>query len=766
MNQFIYKTALIKKFFIGMILAVLLLLGLGVWSINQDAIRNFRWYYLKPYFHIISEKYSSPEIFASSAILTSTTSQDKSGAEFVAPVAQSVPVITYHGILDTSDGLNESLDNFMDQMYVLKRAGWQTVTIAEFVDFMKGKRTLPDRSFVLAFDDGRRDSYYPADPILRDLGYTAVMYVITSRSLVDDRKVAFHLSQSELNMLDRSGRWELQSHGKNDHDLYQIEPDGKLEHFMSNKLWLPEFDRHETDYEYEHRILEDLIVSRDELVSAFGKPVKTYAFPFGDYGQEQNNFSGAKDIIISSIKKVYDVGLYSVWPSQGGSFNYPTLDLPLTKRIDVLPEWNGKDLLKKLEAGKAKVLPFIQSSDFGQEWLPSWGSVQLGNTLKLSIHDGADGAAVFLDGSYLFQDYYFFTKTKILSDGRMSLVVLRLDNNNYISCSFSKNKATIEKWSDGNQETIAQNLERFELPVSSVWIGASAADSVVKCFAGNKLVASARVDAGFTTGGIGVKLWQPASEQRTVEVDEVRVGRNKQLGEFIQTLPNYSVTQTIPSPLLVEKIVPNKITSSVQKVEVEKENFTPVVIPLVDPSGNFINYQMTHFTQAAPWVSRYGNLGIFDGKLETGSVVDKGASLITLSGSEQWTNYEFNIVADWHVGKSLGLVARYHDIKNYAACSYSLYGTYVRAYYVLNGVEVELGSSPRLPTPYFMPWQDRSSAIRVVGNKLTCLMNGEEILNYSLPALLSTGGIGIKTWDPAISTKFRIKTVLVEPKAN
>ena len=214
------------------------------------------------------------------------------------------------------------------------------------------------------------------------------------------------------------------------------------------------------------------------------------------------------------------------------------------------------------------------------------------------------------------------------------------------------------------------------------------------------------------------------------------------------------------------KIVPNKITSSVQKVEVEKENFTPVVIPLVDPSGNFINYQMTHFTQAAPWVSRYGNLGIFDGKLETGSVVDKGASLITLSGSEQWTNYEFNIVADWHVGKSLGLVARYHDIKNYAACSYSLYGTYVRAYYVLNGVEVELGSSPRLPTPYFMPWQDRSSAIRVVGNKLTCLMNGEEILNYSLPALLSTGGIGIKTWDPAISTKFRIKTVLVEPKAN
>ena len=70
---------------------------------------------------------------------------------------------------------------------------------------MKGEKNLPEKSFLLTFDDGRKDSYYPVDPILKALDYRAIMFVISGRSLGDEKEVSpFYLSSSELKRMQKA----------------------------------------------------------------------------------------------------------------------------------------------------------------------------------------------------------------------------------------------------------------------------------------------------------------------------------------------------------------------------------------------------------------------------------------------------------------------------------------------------------------------------------------------------------------------------------
>jgi len=100
--------------------------------------------------------------------------------------AVSVPILLYHGVIDDSewkpDEVNVKMTDFRDQMFAVKKAGFQTVTLDDLSAFMRGEKKLPKKSFLLTFDDARKDSYYPVDPILNVLDYNAVMFVIAGRS--------------------------------------------------------------------------------------------------------------------------------------------------------------------------------------------------------------------------------------------------------------------------------------------------------------------------------------------------------------------------------------------------------------------------------------------------------------------------------------------------------------------------------------------------------------------------------------------------------
>lgn len=91
----------------------------------------------------------------------------------------SVPVLMYHHILPQSSFIASSVDEFREQMSFLAQNGWTTLSSDEFYRYKKGAFSPPKKSVFITFDDGWRDNYVYAYPILKEFGLKATLFLIT-----------------------------------------------------------------------------------------------------------------------------------------------------------------------------------------------------------------------------------------------------------------------------------------------------------------------------------------------------------------------------------------------------------------------------------------------------------------------------------------------------------------------------------------------------------------------------------------------------------
>ena len=68
----------------------------------------------------------------------------------------------------------------------LKRHGYRTVTQREVFDALFRGRSLGQRPILITFDDGYRDVFFRASPVLQRLGFTATAYVVSGRISAGD----------------------------------------------------------------------------------------------------------------------------------------------------------------------------------------------------------------------------------------------------------------------------------------------------------------------------------------------------------------------------------------------------------------------------------------------------------------------------------------------------------------------------------------------------------------------------------------------------
>jgi len=321
--------------------------NLSVYDYYSETIKHYKPYYAEAYFYALQHKLSSINT-------DSTTNAAQAVTE-----AKSVPVLVYHGIVDRSDPVSQSLTDFKNQMFELKRRGYQTVHIDKYYEYVMGKTKLPDKSFLLTFDDGRKDSFYPVDPILAELNYSAVMFVITGT--FDFRTHNFHLVKGEYERIAKTGRWDLESHTFKGHREIVIDDKGKKGHFLSNKEWLVDKNRLETDDEYRTRITYDLDRSKIDLLNAFDINSMALAFPYNDYGQQGSNFPGAEKIIIDVSSKVFPMLFHQADPERGFVLDTFNQDAFMNSRIDVDPAWNQAKLLDIL--GTQRIMSLALTGD-------------------------------------------------------------------------------------------------------------------------------------------------------------------------------------------------------------------------------------------------------------------------------------------------------------------------------------------------------------------------------------------------------------------
>ena len=183
-----------------------------------------------------------------------------------------IPVITYHHILRDEENTRfrhtsttTSVRAFSNQMTWLRDMGYTTLTMYQLEDYVHNRTNLPARAVVITFDDGLKSVSRYAYPILKQYGFKATAFIITSRIKRHPQKWApkslQFMSISELEEI--KDVFDFQSHT---HFLHRV--DAQRRPILLSRSY--------------HNILFDFEHSRRALAQ-FNSHVLYLSYPFGGY---------------------------------------------------------------------------------------------------------------------------------------------------------------------------------------------------------------------------------------------------------------------------------------------------------------------------------------------------------------------------------------------------------------------------------------------------------------------------------------------------
>lgn len=176
-----------------------------------------------------------------------------------------VPVLAYHKIDEpTADvkirGAFTSPKNFARQMSYLKRQNFQFHTASELIDFYRSNGAFPPRAVALTFDDGWKDNYTNAFPIMKNFGIRATIFLVpscigrtTATVVADGETEREHLSAEDIREMSDYGI-EFGSHTLNHKLLHQASAE---------------------------EIGFEVTESKKEIENLLGKPCRVFAYPAG-----------------------------------------------------------------------------------------------------------------------------------------------------------------------------------------------------------------------------------------------------------------------------------------------------------------------------------------------------------------------------------------------------------------------------------------------------------------------------------------------------
>jgi len=437
---------------------------------------------------------------AALGIMNATASSPPTGP------AKAIGVLTYHRVVDFPDNSNVPRELFADQMKKLYNAGWRTITMKEYQAFMAGKLEVPEKSFVITFDDGAKGSFYPVDPILKEYGFTAISYIIVTSS--EKPKSTYYLSPEEIKRMLATGRWEIGSHSYDGHHSYPIDPVNTQGNFFADKLWNFEADRLETPAEVAERLYSDFKNSRTFLEERYGVTVDTFAFPFGETGFiTAGNYPEGISVSHEQAEKVYNYGFLQAH-GDDYRFNYQKYPAFLAKRIHVDHDWDGTRLLSIMEGGNPKSLPFTDNFAVNRGWISSWGTVDAGwGSLILQSNDETSGASTILDGSLLWDEYEY----NITADWESGFPFLLADVENsktYTACAFSQGKVRLQSARGGSTVVLGEVSDPSINYGNGVNFGIRVLGNTAACVWDGKVLLRVS-NLPDRSGGIGIQTWNP-----------------------------------------------------------------------------------------------------------------------------------------------------------------------------------------------------------------------------------------------------------------
>lgn len=195
---------------------------------------------------------------------------------------------------------------FAAQIGRVREAGWEPIGAAELVDGLEERAVLPERAFLVTFDDAYRSLRDDGLTQLEALGLAAVVFTPTSfiggwnsfdqdtepREAICDWQALEALSLRSV---------AVQSHGVSHRRFSSLSPDDQR---------------------------EELKASKHVLEQRLGKPVDLFAYPYGDAGGDPN-------LAETLLQRT---GYKAAFGYGGGAFSVPAENPYLLPRIAMGPD--------------------------------------------------------------------------------------------------------------------------------------------------------------------------------------------------------------------------------------------------------------------------------------------------------------------------------------------------------------------------------------------------------------------------------------------
>ena len=265
--------------------------------------------------------------------------QQREAAAIVPSYGGGVTALVYHGLGSSADGEGGyvmTASRFAEHLATLKAAGMQVVTASDIAWSMATGTPLPDKAVMISFDDGRTDALLWADPLLKQAGMKATMFVISETAA---KPSLYYADWARLRAAARSGRWDIEAHTHSAHRLQRVDSGEELPALTS-------LAPGESLAEYQARVHEDLERNSAAIQAHIGQRPVAFAYPFGAYGAERANDPRIQEILREEVASRFVIAFH-----QDGQDTVPLVETSQSRiglRRLSIANWSGPDLLRRI----------------------------------------------------------------------------------------------------------------------------------------------------------------------------------------------------------------------------------------------------------------------------------------------------------------------------------------------------------------------------------------------------------------------------------
>ena len=180
---------------------------------------------------------------------------------------ETIPILTFHSIDNRGEVISFSPHLFRSGVTKLREQGYTTLSLIKGAESLRRGAPLPERSFIITFDDGYENFYTEALPVLQECRMTATVFIVGGTTSSNERapfEGRAMLSWKQIRETLQCGM-DIGSHTLTHPDLTKLSQ-----------------DQIEAEINDSKKLLEDRL----------GESISSFAYPFGRYDTRSRQVVG------------------------------------------------------------------------------------------------------------------------------------------------------------------------------------------------------------------------------------------------------------------------------------------------------------------------------------------------------------------------------------------------------------------------------------------------------------------------------------------